>query len=82
MGMRKRHYLENYLGITYFQIPMLGWPKWLLGLWRRFMCKREVHLFDEVASVDSHYLHCDACELMVHIESIETTYQSAAGGRE
>jgi len=41
------------------------------------MCKREMHLWDECLSgcpgyaAEDHYLVCDACQLMVNIESID-----------
>jgi len=41
------------------------------------MCKREMHLWDEVLSGGcpwEHYLVCDACGLMVNIESIDDRY--------
>jgi len=42
---------------------------WILKLWKKFMCKRQMHLFDEVGSFDGDgYLHCDACGLHVVIK--------------
>lgn len=38
------------------------------------MCKHGVHVFDEVLSGCGDYLHCDACELIVRIESVDETY--------
>jgi hypothetical protein len=66
-------YKENknkYHGITY------GIPCWkpILWLWKNICCRFNWHLFDEVlSSLDeyNHYLHCDACELIVHISRIE-----------
>jgi hypothetical protein len=47
----------------------------LYSLWRRFMCRRHYHLFDEVSSSNNGwYLVCDACDLIVHIDRVETTY--------
>ena len=58
----------RYHGITYW--PAL--PLWVLGLWKRIMCRRNCHVFDEVVSSgDHHYLICDACQLVVNIASIE-----------
>jgi hypothetical protein len=52
--------------ITYY------WPCRLLWLWRWLFCRRGWHLFDEVLSSwddgPAHYLYCDACELIVHID--------------
>jgi len=60
--------MNEYRGITY--------PKFLRGkivhwLWKRFMCGRNRHLFDEVWSLDDHYLYCDACGLEVHIKAFK-----------
>lgn len=69
----KRTYIKyRYYGITY---PQFLCKSWILNLWRRFLCKRNMHLFDECFS-SKHYLSCDACDLMVHIDSIETTYMN------
>lgn len=63
--------VTKFRGLTYPHF--LGcWP--LFQLWRRFMCPRDRHLFDETWSLEAHYLVCDACQLMVHISSIETTW--------
>ena len=58
-----------YHGITH---PV---PGWLLNLWRLIFCRRNCHAFDETSSDTMNYLHCDACGLMVHIESVDNTYQ-------
>lgn len=59
----------NYVGITY--------PKMFLGnigywLWKRYFCKRKMHLLDEVAGINQHYLVCDACGFMIHISYTQT----------
>ena len=62
----------KYYGITYpafldFDLVRLAW--------KRVCCSREWHLFDEVInSSDENYLGCDACELIVHINRIDTSY--------
>jgi len=57
-----------YYGITY--PPILGkWP--IISLWKRFFCSKNMHIFDEVKSDISHCLYCDACGLVVNIETIE-----------
>ena len=33
-------------------------------------CSKGIHAFDEVWSIDAHYLFCDICELEVHIKEI------------
>ena len=58
----------KYHGITY--CPVL--PLWAFWVWKKIMCRRQYHLFDEVVSSgDHHYLICDACQLVVNIASIE-----------
>ena len=47
------------------------WPDLFYRLWKKIFCKRGLHLFDEVTSLDEHYLYCDACGLMVGIEYME-----------
>lgn len=47
---------------------------WSLNLWKRFMCSKGYHAFDEVLSVE-HVLSCDACGLSVGIKRIETEEQ-------
>jgi len=36
-------------------------------------CDSGHHLFDEVVTMDEHYLHCDACGLMVFIDHIDVS---------
>lgn len=61
---------NKYQGITYF-LSGLQYFNFILGLWKRFMCPRGWHLLDEVLSNEDHYMICDACELVVNIDSIE-----------
>ena len=62
--------MNEYMGITH------ALPLNLLSLWKWTMCRRNVHVFDEVGpgSEGSHYLVCDACQLMVYIDRIDTSY--------
>lgn len=62
--------MNKYFGISY---PGFLCKNKILELWKRFMCKRNWHLFDEVLS-EKHYLSCDACNLMVMISKIDTKY--------
>ena len=60
-----------YYGLTHPIHSNLG-----LKLWKRFMCSKNMHAFDEVWSPahgegKSNYLSCDACGLMVYISGIE-----------
>jgi len=60
----------NYYGITYSWFLSYGL---ILRFWRHYFCCRGIHLFDECSSW-KHYLVCDACQFMVHIERFEDTY--------
>lgn len=53
------------------------------GIWRKLLCKRGRHLWNEVLGTGGdlaknggweHYLVCDACQLMVFIERVDETY--------
>jgi hypothetical protein len=60
----------KYFGISYpiwFQFDLM------MRFWKRIMCRRNWHLFDEVLS-EQHYLVCDACQLMVYMGKVETKY--------
>jgi hypothetical protein len=61
--------MHNYIGITY---PSFFQNNIMLKFFKKYFCKKHIHLFDEVKSKDSHYLHCDACGLEVHINKIIT----------
>ena len=66
--------MSKYWGITHSKCLS---NKYILILWKKFMCSKNKHLFDEVWSVEdsidnaTHYLYCDACGLSVHISKIE-----------
>ena len=59
-----------YFGITH-KVPRV-----LFSWWRRRVCPKGWHVFDEIRRFgeEDHYLSCEACRLMVHIEAIEVTY--------
>jgi len=59
----------NYQGLTYPHF--LSW-KLIFKLWKKIFCRKNIHLFDEVKTLDEHRLSCDACGLSVHIAYIET----------
>lgn len=59
----------NYVGLTYPKIFSNKLARWL---WKRYLCSKNCHLFDECMSDSYHYLSCDACELAVHISHIES----------
>lgn len=62
---------RKYYGLTYPKILDNKFIKWL---WRKLMCKYGYHLFDEVLSIEHHYLSCDACGSEVHIETVCDEY--------
>ena len=45
----------------------------LLRAWKKHRCPTGRHAFDEAAG-NEHFLHCDACGLMVHIARVEITH--------
>ena len=54
-----------YRGYSYWLIldrPFIQW------LWYKIFCKKGWHLWDEVYSIDEHYLFCDACGEKVNIK--------------
>jgi hypothetical protein len=61
---------ENYKGYTHFPFPLF-----VLPLWKRIMCAKEMHLWDEVATSERNYLICDACGIQVDIQAIEKELQ-------
>ena len=66
---------KTYRGITY---PQIFWWDWQFKIWKKIMCKRNIHLWDEALSGGppyEHYLSCDACELMLHIDKFDDTYK-------
>ena len=75
----------KYHGITYVRLSKKE-RKW----WRKKMCKRGVHCFDEVLSSAGgkpedggwhHYLNCDCCNLIVEIAGIDKTYVKKSKGK-
>lgn len=65
--------INKYIGLTH----PLGETKLndeeldlILEAWKNSNCPQGIHLWDEVWSLDDHYLLCDACEMEVHIEKI------------
>jgi hypothetical protein len=68
--------MGKYRGMTHAR----GFNRITYWLWRKLKCeRRDVHLFDEVMTVDheegwNHFLSCDACNLMVEIGRINDQY--------
>ena len=66
---------NSYIGITH---PITDMEKTMsdkehnlvLEAWKRTNCINNIHLFDEVWSLEDHYLHCDACGMEVHISKV------------
>lgn len=79
-GERDDHLVEDrehdYRGITYGSF-LIRW-RWQYWLWRKLMCRKNIHLLDEVLSSSGdpwpHYLVCDACQLMIHVDRFDDTY--------
>ncbi len=61
--------MNRYVGLTYPRFLDFGF---IHRLWKRFLCPKQIHLFDECDAL-SHTLNCDACGLRVHIALIETS---------
>ena len=64
----------KYYGITY---PSIFRFKIIRYFWRHFLCRRNIHCFDEVLSGARpwcHYLVCDCCQLIIDIDKIDETY--------
>lgn len=55
---------EDWLGVTY---PKILQNKFVWRAWKFIFCPMGFHLFDELQSVDDHYLSCDSCDFVVHI---------------
>jgi len=67
---------NNYVGLTYPRF--LDWNIWrwaIYGLWKKFLCPKHCHLFDETLGRE-HTLDCSVCGLVVHIALVETREQS------
>ena len=62
--MNKNRMKEDWLGVSY---PYVFQNIFVWKLWKNLFCPMGWHLFDEVQSIDEHYLSCDACDAMVHI---------------
>jgi len=77
------YFLPNrYVGLTYPHFLVYKpWRKTVYYLWKKFLCLRNIHLFDECLGID-HILHCDACGLAVHIGFIETEEESCNRAKE
>lgn len=52
-----------------------------IPVWKRLLCSRGWHLWDEVWSVREHYLQCDACKTVLHISKVEKPPNAAVQGR-
>ena len=63
--------MTKYRGITYPAVLDYDCAR---AIWKHLFCPIEWHLFDEVEASIDHYLICDACELIVEIEKINTEY--------
>jgi hypothetical protein len=64
---KKNNMIGKYYGISY---PEVLCEPLKLENWKEEFCSENFHLFDEVYSIEDHYLICDACGLTVNISSI------------
>jgi hypothetical protein len=55
--------MDAYLGKSYWNEDEI-WSDEDFSAWKELNCKNGKHLFDEVVSLNNHYLFCDACEKM------------------
>lgn len=68
--------VNKYIGITHPMTDDGNDSKILLETkefrkaWKTSNCSQGIHLFDEVWSIEHHYLHCDACGMEVHIAKV------------
>ena len=71
-------YKDKYYGLTH----LFFWTSknFIYNLWEKYLCKKGIHLLDEVWSDSGHFLVCDACNLMVNIESIDDEYVKKSKG--
>ena len=58
---------SQYYGVTY---PSILDKSWIQRLWKKYMCPFGWHLLDEVWSIESHSLFCDACEMDFKIDRV------------
>ena len=62
--------VNKYVGITHPINELLTDNKEFCEAWKITNCKNGIHVFDEVWSLEHHYLHCDVCGMEVHIKEI------------
>ncbi len=62
--------INKYVGITHPLEEAITQVKEFTESWKAANCAHGIHAFDEVWSLEHHYLHCDVCEMEVHIEKI------------
>ena len=59
----------TYYGITY-PLPKFLQQDWFYDLWKKHICSRGYHLFDECLGGE-HFLYCDACSLTIPITIVK-----------
>ena len=62
--------INKYIGITHPLNDDLLELKEFCEAWKASNCLKGIHAFDEVHSLENHYLHCDVCEMEVHINKV------------
>ena len=61
---------NKYTGITHPIEDDMIENKVFCESWKQSNCREGIHLFDEVWSLEHHYLHCDVCGMEVHISKV------------
>ena len=61
---------NKYIWITHPLHEVLLKNDVFIESWKYTNCVNGIHVFDEVYSDESHYLHCDICGLEVHIDKV------------
>jgi hypothetical protein len=62
--------VNKYVGITHPLDELLTENEEFCKAWKISNCRQGIHAFDEVHSLEHHYLHCDVCGMEVHIKEI------------
>ena len=60
---------KRYIGLTY---PRIFANRFVRIFWKRFLCPRNMHQFDEMLTIDEHVLVCDACDFAIPIKPRST----------
>lgn len=62
---------NKYVGITHPLSDDIIDNETFIEAWKKTNCIIGIHAFDEVWSLEDHYLYCDICGMEVHISKIK-----------